>query len=125
MPIDKGPECFRALLRLIRESFPGLQWPLEYRTLAADNVWLSTAYDQPCATISVHQGIDSDEEPVFRACEEIFREYGGRPHWGKVHFQDAEELAAAHPRWADWWRVRDRWDPNGRFLNDHLAAWRP
>ena len=37
---------------------------------------------------------------------------------------DAEELAAAHPRWADWWRVRDRWDPNGRFLNDHLAAWR-
>jgi len=125
VPIEQGPECFRALRRLIRESFPRLHWPLEYRTLAADNVWLSTAYDQPCATISVHQGIDSEDEPLFRACEEVFREYGGRPHWGKVHFQNGEELAAVHPRWADWWRVRDLWDPDGRFLNDHLAAWRP
>ncbi|MDG2049709.1 MAG: D-arabinono-1,4-lactone oxidase [Myxococcota bacterium] len=125
VPIQQGPECFRALRRMITESFPNLRWPLEYRTLAADDVWLSSAYDRPCATLSVHQGVDAPDEPLFRACEEIFRDYGGRPHWGKVHFCNAEELASAHPRWNDWWRVRDRWDPTGRFLNDLLATWRP
>ena len=125
VPRQDGPACFRALREMIHRDFPGLAWPLEYRTLAADETWLSTAYQRETVTLSVHQGIDQPDGALFRACEEIFRGYAGRPHWGKVHFCTGEELARLHPRWKDWWRVRDAWDPERRFLNPHLESLSP
>jgi hypothetical protein len=49
----------------------------------------------------------------------------GRPHWAKVNYLDGAELATIHPRWDDWWRVRDAADPDDLFLNDYLASIRP
>jgi len=72
----------------------------------------------------VHQGIELADEPLFRDCEALFRAHDGRPHWGKVHYLGAEQLAEVHPRWADWWRVRDRHDPEGLFLNGYLEGLR-
>ena len=77
------------------------------------------------ATISVHQGVDAPDEPLFRACEEVFAAHEGRPHWGKVHYRSGDELASLYPRYGDWWRVRDRYDPVGLFLNPHLSSLRP
>ena len=125
VPAQAGPRCVRELRDLIAREFPQLRWPLEYRTLAPDDVWLSTAYERPTVTISVHQGIDADDEPLFRACEEVFCSHDGRPHWGKVHYLDGGTLAAIHARWADWWRVRDQFDPDARFLNEFLDRIRP
>lgn len=124
VPAAAGPACFRAIRGLIQDDFPDLRWPVEYRTLAADDVWLSTAYRRPTVTISVHQDIKEDEQPYFQACEAVFLEHGGRPHWGKVHYLDGSRLAAMHACWADWWSVRDAADPQGVFLNDHLRALR-
>jgi len=125
VPAEHGPACLRAIRELIRRDFAGLKWPVEYRTLAADDVWLSTAYERPTVTISVHQDINENDEPYFRACEEIFRSFAGRPHWGKVHHLSGDELAARHPRWREWWRARDAIDPNGVFLNEFLRRVRP
>lgn len=125
VPIDDSLNCLDEIRDLLRTEFPSLTWPVEYRTLAADDVWLSQAYGGDVATISVHQGIDVEDAPLFRACEAVFRRYGGRPHWGKMHEYDATDLASVHPRWADWWARRDVVDPDGVFLNDVLAAWRP
>jgi len=124
LPQEAGPACLRALRALVQREFPELAWPVEYRTLAADDVWLSTAYERPTVTISVHQGVDQHDETLFRACEAIFRDFEGRPHWGKVHFLDGPTLAALHPRWDDWWRVRDDVYPHGRFLNEFLSGLR-
>ena len=124
IPSEAGPACVRAIRELIRRDFDGLVWPLEYRTIAPDDIWLSTAYQRPTVTISVHQGIDRDDTPLFRACEEIFRAFGGRPHWGKVHYLGADALAASYERWEEWWRVRDRYDPDGVYLNDYLEGLR-
>ena len=93
---------------------------MEYRTLAQDEVWLSTAYERPSVTISVHQDVNDDDEPYFRACEEIFRKFDGRPHWGKVNYLSGRELASINPRWSDWWTARNALDPNSTFLNDYL-----
>ncbi len=122
VPFEQGPDCLLAIRELLRSRFPEMGWPVEYRTLAADDVWLSTAYDRPTVTISLHVDAGEDEHPLFEACEEVFVEFDGRPHWGKVHHRSGAELAALHPRWSDWWRVRDRVDPGGAFLNDHLRA---
>ena len=125
VPAERGIDCLRELQRLLRGEFRHIQWPVEYRTLAADDVWLSTAYQRATVTISVHQAVEEDDEPYFRACEEIFLGHGGRPHWGKVHYLAGGQLAGIHERWANWWRVRDQVDPSGTFLNDYLAGLRP
>lgn len=120
VPLAVGPECLDAIVGLLRTEFTDVKWPVEYRTLAADDVWLSTANAGPVATISVHQGVDHDDEPFFRACEEIFRSFGGRPHWGKVNWFSHDDFAAAYPRWTDWWRVRDTHDPTRSLLGPWL-----
>ena len=125
VPAESGPECLAAIRDLIRSDFPELQWPVEYRTVAADDVWLSMAYGRPTVTVSVHQDINEDDEPYFRACEAIFLSFDGRPHWGKVNYLDGAQLAAYHPRWRDWWAVRDQVDPDELFLNDYLRGIRP
>jgi FAD/FMN-containing dehydrogenase len=125
VPAADGPACLADIRAMIHKDFQDLRWPVEYRTLADDDVWLSTAYQRPTVTISVHQDINEDDEPYFRACEEIFLSYAGRPHWGKVNYLGAGEMAQAHPRWLDWWQARDHVDPGGVFLNGYLNQLRP
>lgn len=125
VPLDDGPACLTEIRDLLQRDFPDMPWPVEYRSLAADDVWLSTAHERPTVTISLHQGVEVDDEPMFRACEEVFGRYGGRPHWGKVNYLSGADLATRHPRWADWWAARDRADPDGTFCNDYLTSIRP
>jgi FAD/FMN-containing dehydrogenase len=120
VPLDGALDCLAELATMLQRDFPDARWPVEFRTMAADDVWLSVADEREVATISVHEGI----EPMFRASEAVFRRYEGRPHWGKCHFLDGDELASIHPNWAPWWDQRDQVDPDGVFLNDTLAAWR-
>ncbi|MFV0523732.1 MAG: D-arabinono-1,4-lactone oxidase [Acidimicrobiales bacterium] len=121
----EGPACLAALRDLLGARFPDLRWPIEYRFVAADDVWLSPAHGRPTVTISLHQDIGTDDRDLFGPAEEIMVAHGGRPHWGKVHTMDGPTLADRHPDWGDWWRVRDTIDPAGVFLNDHLRRIRP
>jgi FAD/FMN-containing dehydrogenase len=125
IPEEHGPECFARIRDLLREEYPDVAWPVEYRTVAADDVWLSMAYGRATVTISVHQDVRLDEVAYYAACERIFREYDGRPHWGKVNYLDGESHARIHPRWHEWWQVRDQIDPNETFLNDYLNSLSP
>ena len=125
VPVERGPECLAAIRDLLAADFPDMGWPVEYRVLAADDVWMSTAYERPTATISLHLPVGDDERPMYTAAEAIFRSFEGRPHWGKVNYLTGDELAAIHLRWDDWWAVRDRIDPAGVFLNDYLRSIRP
>ncbi len=125
VPREQGRACLEEIARLLRTEFTEVQWPVEYRTVAADDVWLSTAYQRDTVTLSVHLPLGEDDSPYYRACEEIFLAHAGRPHWGKVHYLSSEQLAAAHPRWEDWWQVRDEADPEGVFLNEYLRSLRP
>jgi len=125
VPASEGPACFAAIRDLLRTDFPGVRWPVEYRTVAADDVWLSMAYGRDTVTISVHQDVREDETDYYRACEAIFLHHGGRPHWGKVNYLDGATLADIHPCWQDWWRIRDSVDPDRVFLNDYMKSIAP
>jgi L-gulonolactone oxidase len=46
--------------------------------------------------------------------------FDGRPHWGKLHFRDADSLSRTYPRWAEFIDVRNKLDPEGRFRNAYL-----
>jgi len=122
IPAARGPECLREIRACMRDRHPEVAWPLEYRTLAADDIPLSPAHGRPTVTISAHQAAELPHEPFFRDVEAIFRNHRGRPHWGKWHTHRAAELRALYPRWDRFRAQRERLDPQGRFLNDHLRG---
>lgn len=120
LPVEHGPECLREVIDTVRRARLRTLFPVEYRHVAADDVWLSPFQGRDTASISVHQHVSADHRPLFDLVEPIFRRYGGRPHWGKLHTLTARELAPLYPHWDDFQRVRERLDPQGRMLNDHL-----
>lgn len=120
LPAEKGPECLNEILETVRKSGVRTLFPLEYRTVAADDCWLSPMQGRATVAISVHQHHSVDYHPLFDLVEPIFWKHGGRPHWGKLHTLDARRLAALYPHWDDYQNVRKRLDPKGRMLNEHL-----
>ncbi|MFB7251951.1 D-arabinono-1,4-lactone oxidase [Microbacterium sp. NPDC056234] len=120
LPAENVVPAFRAVRELIARRGWRIEFPIEVRFAAADDVWLSTAYGRATGYIAVHRYWRVDPTAYFNAVEEIMLEHGGRPHWGKLHTLDAERLRERHPRFDDFLAVRDRLDPERRFDNRHL-----
>ena len=120
LPAQRGPDCLRELRqRIERERLPVL-FPLEYRHVAADDLWLSPFCGRDSATISVHMYRGQDHRPLFQAVEAIFQNHGGRPHWGKKHSASPAFLRRLYPEWDAFLALRRQLDPAGRFLSPHL-----
>lgn len=120
VPAAHGLDCLCEIRQLMQTRFPDVTWPIEYRTLAADDIPLSPAYGRATVTISVHQAADLPYQPFFTDVEAIFHNYQGRPHWGKIHTHKARELELLYPQWNEFQQVREALDPTGRMLNAHL-----
>ncbi|MEU5562719.1 D-arabinono-1,4-lactone oxidase [Micromonospora musae] len=114
-------EALHALRRIVDGLPFKVLFPVEVRFTAADDIWLSHGYGRDSAYVAIHQYVGMPYEPYFTAFERVAEELGGRPHWGKLHWRDAESLAPAYPRWADFRAVRDRLDPDRIFTNPHLT----
>jgi FAD-linked oxidoreductase len=122
VPYAKGPDCIREIVATIRKKKINTGFPIEFRSVAADEVWLSPFYQRPSATIAVHQYHRVDTTALFGACEAIFRSYEGRPHWGKRHTRTAAEVESLYPQYGAFRAQRRNLDPQGKFLNPHLRA---
>ncbi|MGH9111340.1 MAG: D-arabinono-1,4-lactone oxidase [Acidimicrobiales bacterium] len=114
------PEALNRVRRLVDEMGTPLSFPVEVRVVAPDDIPLSTAHGRETGYIAVHVYRGTPYDAYFSGVERIMDSYGGRPHWGKMHFQRAETLASRYPRWDDFQRVRARLDPEGRFANPYL-----
>ncbi len=119
LPRAVTPEAVRRIMALVAERGFAVPFPIEVRTVAADDALLSTASGRESGFVAVHMYEHMAYEPYFRAVEEIMDELGGRPHWGKRHFQTAATLAARYPDWDRFQSIRARLDPHGRFANDY------
>jgi len=120
IPRAAVPQAVRDIRGLVERNGWRLSFPIEVRVAAPDDNWLSTAYQRESGYIAVHQYFREDHLPYFRAIDALLRGYDGRPHWGKIHYQEAEELAGRYPRFADFTAVRDRLDPDRLFANPYL-----
>ena len=120
VPYDSGWDCFLELRALMKNKYPDVRWPLEYRTLAADQSLLSSANGRKTVTISAHESNRRDHVAFFLEVENLFRRYDGRPHWGKVHTHKQSELSGRLPGFDRFCEVRRSLDPEGRFLNSFL-----
>lgn len=121
VPAETGPACMLEILDTISNKKLPLSFPLEFRYVKADDIWLSMFEGQDGCSISIHQYGDLDYKAVFAVIEPIFWKYGGRPHWGKIHTLDAKRLAMLYPRhWRDFQEVRRELDPQEKLMNPHL-----
>lgn len=120
LPVERVRPAFDALRALIADKGWRISFPVEVRFAAADDLWLSTAYGRESAYIAVHRYWRDDPRPYFEAVEGIMLEFGGRPHWGKMHTLDASALRERYPRFDDFIALRDRLDPERLFANPYL-----
>ncbi|SDW30823.1 FAD-linked oxidoreductase [Marininema mesophilum] len=107
--------------RILQERF-AVHFPVECRFVCGEENWLSPAFGRDSAFVAVHMYKGMEWRPYFRAMEEIFLRYQGRPHWGKMHGLKAEQFAEMYPHWEDFQELRSRMDPQGVFLNPYLKT---
>jgi L-gulonolactone oxidase len=117
LPRERTVEAVGRVMELIEERGFAVPFPIEVRTVAPDDAFLSTAAGRESGFVAVHMYRGMAWEPYFRAVEAIMGELGGRPHWGKRHFQTAATLRPRYPDWDRFRAVRARLDPEGRFAN--------
>lgn len=119
-PREALREVLDGLRAFLDTSGLRISFPVEVRAAAADDIWLSTAYGRESAYLAVHTYRGVPYEQYFRGVERIVDAVGGRPHWGKLHFQTAATLRTRYPRFDDFTALRARLDPEGRFANAYL-----
>ena len=120
IPVDDGLDCLEEVLATLRQHKVATFFPLEFRFVKGDDIWISPFYQQDSISISVHQYYKQDPRLIFDIVEPIFQKYKGRPHWGKMHSMKASQLRSLYPKWDDFLRLRQQLDPERKFLNPYL-----
>jgi FAD-linked oxidoreductase len=120
IPRSDAADALRALRSFIDSSGLRVNFPVEVRFVAGDDISLSPSFGRDTCYIAVHTFHRMPYEDYFRGVERVMDGFGGRPHWGKLHFQSAGTLRPRYSRWDDFADVRSALDPKGRFRNSYL-----
>jgi FAD/FMN-containing dehydrogenase len=120
VPYERAQEALAAMRELMLASLPLSVFPMEVRTVAREDAWLSHSYGRDSLVISVSGQPGTDYEPYLREVHALLGLFDARVHFGKLHYLTRDELLARYPRAADFIALRRELDPGGRFLNDHL-----
>ena len=122
IPAERGVECLQAVLKALKNAKASTFFPVEFRYVKGDEIWLSPFYQQDSISISVHQYYKQDPHLLFDVIEPILQAFQGRPHWGKMHSLTAKQLRPLYPKWDDFMKIRERLDPERKFLNPYLET---
>lgn len=120
VPRASAAAALAAVAELAPRIAPVLQIG-ELRTVASDDLWLSSAYGRDSLAIHFTWVPDGTVVlPVVRAVEAALEPFAPRPHWGKVFDMDPALVASRYPRLADFQALRDELDPGRRFANEFV-----
>jgi alditol oxidase len=93
----------------------------EFRTIAADHLWMSPCYRQ--TSMALHFTWKPDMKAVTQVLpmiEEKLVPFHAKPHWGKVFTMQPEHLRTLHPKLPDYVALAKEYDPQGKFRNQFL-----
>jgi FAD-linked oxidoreductase len=121
LPRANGLPAIQEAIAWIRKDKLPVAFPFEFRLTAGDDIWMSPFNRGPGASISMHQYARMPWRKLFAEGEKIFRAAGGRPHWAKRHTLTRDEVTSLYPMAERFREVRRAADPEGKFLNPHLA----
>ena len=93
----------------------------EIRTVAADNLWLSPCYKQPCVTIHFTWKQDWPAvSKLLRVIEKELAPFNARPHWGKLFNTSPVALKSIYEKLPDFIELSTKYDPHRKFRNEFL-----
>lgn len=120
VPRDKAYQAILAVEQLRERITPHL-FISEFRTIAADDLWMSMAYQRN--SLAIH----FTWQPEWPAVKQILplveaklEPFGARPHWAKLFTTPPGRLRQLYPRFADFQVLAKLYDPGGRFRNEFL-----
>jgi xylitol oxidase len=98
----------------------------EIRTTAADDLWLSPAYERDSLCIGfTWRKHPAEVMALLSDIETALEPYEPRPHWGKLFVLDDVDLSRRFPRLAEFYELMTTYDPTGKFSNafiDRIAG---
>ena len=125
LPVPQLGAALEAVERAVRDAEAGrrywLDLPVNVRFTASDgDTCMSAAHGRETAWVDVSAYAGRGRYGALMAeIEAAFVALGGRPHLGKVCWQNPR--ANWDPEaWSHYWEVRDRYDPEQRFMNHFL-----
>jgi xylitol oxidase len=117
---EHAVEAILAVERLRDQITPHLLIS-EIRAIAADDLWMSPCYKQPCVTI--HFTWKPDWPAVSKLLPVIEKElapFQPRPHWGKLFTIPPAQLHSIYRKLPEFIEVSRKYDPQGKFHNEFL-----
>lgn len=120
VPRQHAVEAILAVERLHDRVGPHLMIT-EIRAIAADELWMSPCYKQPCVTI--HFTWKQDWPAVSKLLPVIEKElapFQPRPHWGKLFTLSPAQLHARYEKLPEFIELSRKFDPQGKFRNEFL-----
>ncbi len=120
VPREKGYEAILAVERLRDHVTPHL-FITELRTIAADDLWMSTCYKRPSMTIHFTWKPEWPEvKKVLPMIEEQLAPFEARPHWAKLFTMAPSRLKSHYEKLSDYQALLARYDPHGKLRNGFL-----
>ena len=122
VPRDRGYEAILAVEKL-RDKITPLLFVTELRTIAADDLWMSMAFQRPSLAIHFTWKPEWPEvSKVLPMIEAQLEPFAARPHWGKLFTLPPARLQARYSRLQDFKASVKRFDPEGKFRNAFLNS---
>ena len=122
VPLVAAYDAIRAVEEL-RDRITPLLFITEFRTVAADDLWLSMAYARD--SLAIHFTWRPEPEAVLSLLpliEAQLAPFAARSHWGKLFTTPSATLRHLYPRVGAFRELALKLDPNGCFGNNYLAA---
>jgi xylitol oxidase len=93
----------------------------EIRTIAADDLWMSTAYKRD--SVAIHFTWKQEVEGVMALLPEVeaaLEPFDYRPHWGKIFTIDPKKLQKRYEKLEEFKALVAEFDPDGKFRNEFI-----
>ena len=126
VPFDRGYEAIRAVETLRDRITPHL-FITELRAIAADDLWMSMAYQRP--SLAIHFTWKPEQDAVVELLPQIeakLAPFQARPHWAKVFTMQSAQISPLYPRMRDFQALVAEFDPKevfrNKFLRDYVYA---
>ncbi len=122
VPRDRGYEAILAVEKL-RDKITPLLFVTELRTIAADDLWMSMAFQRPSLAIHFTWKPEWPEvSKILPMIETQLEPFAARPHWGKLFTLSPTRLQARYSRLEDFVASVKRFDPEGKFRNEFVNS---
>jgi xylitol oxidase len=120
VPRSRGYEAIRAVESIQAKITPHL-FITEIRSIAADDLWMSMAYQRDSLAIHFTWKPETPEVmAILPLIEEKLAPFDARPHWAKLFTVPPATLKSRYPKHAEFVELLNYHDPKSKFPNEFV-----